>query len=231
MTTRVKICGLKEADDTRAAVEAGADFIGVVFAEGRRRLSVEQAIRTLEPVPERGSLPFVLTASEGYPVEEWYYRAAQGIERTLAERRPLVVGVFRDQGADEINAIAEAVDLDLVQVGADEPWDMASELDRRPIKTVRGGSASFGSFKVGPYLCLLDSDQSGSGETFPWERAATIALNMPVMLAGGLTADNVAQAIEIVRPWAVDVSSGVERDGKKDPAMIRDFVQAAKGVA
>lgn len=229
MPVRVKICGLMRQEETRSAIDAGADFVGVIFAESRRRLSIVEAAEVLAPVSERGGLPFVLTASEGYPVEEWYFRAAQSIERTLEKRRPLAVGVFQSQSADEINTVSAAVKLDMVQIGGEDPWEMASELDCRPVKTVRGGSASFGNFQIGPYACLLDSDESGSGTTFPWERAARIALNMPVLLAGGLTPDNVERAIKTVRPWGVDVSSGVERDGRKDPVLIRDFIQAAKG--
>jgi phosphoribosylanthranilate isomerase len=229
MSVRVKICGLMRPEDTEAAIVAGADFLGVVFADSRRQQTIESARDILSSLPDRAGLPFYLTVTEGYPAEEWYYQAASRIERVLDER-PLVVGVFEGQDSAAINKVSAEVGLDMAQVGAADPWELFGELDRHTIKTVRGGSASFGEMRVGPYLCLLDSECSGSGTSFPWERAARVARNMPVMLAGGLTPDNVHRAIETVRPWAVDVSSGIETNGQKDPIKIRDFVQAAKAV-
>lgn len=227
MSVRVKICGLMRPEDTEAAVSAGADFLGIIFAESRRQQTVESARRVLDPLPKRVGLPFYLTVSEGYPPEEWYYQTVSRMEAIL-EERPLVVGVFDGQSADEINEVCGEVELDMVQIGPGDPWEMFRDLDRHVIKTVRGGSASFGEVRIGPYLCLLDSDRSGSGETFAWSRATRIAMNMPVMLAGGLTPGNVAEAIATVRPWAVDVSSGVEVDGVKDAELISDFVSAAR---
>jgi phosphoribosylanthranilate isomerase len=227
MTVRVKICGLMRPEDSEAALAAGADFLGVVFAPSRRQQTIESARRLLEPLGARRGLPFHLTASEAYPPEEWYYQTTSRIAAVLDES-PLVVGVFDGQNAAEINEVCAEVELDMVQIGAGDPWELFSTVDRHVIKTVRGGSASFGEVRIGPYLCLLDSDQSGAGKTFAWERATRIATNMPVMLAGGLTPQNVREAIGSVRPWAVDVSTGVETDGLKDPQLINDFVRAAK---
>ncbi|MEX2236739.1 MAG: phosphoribosylanthranilate isomerase [Dehalococcoidia bacterium] len=231
MSVKVKICGLMQPEDTLAALEADADFVGVVFAESKRRQTVESARKVLAPIEKRGGLPFWLTVTEGYPPQEWYFQAAQRLEHTLQGKRPLVVGVFQDQTPEEINRIAEEVELDMVQIGGEDPWEMTSDLHTHTIKTVRGGSASFGEVRIGPYLCLLDSQDSGRGQTFPWDRATRLALQMPLMLAGGLNADNVREAIQKVRPWAVDVSSGVEREGRKDPQLIKEFVRRVREAA
>jgi phosphoribosylanthranilate isomerase len=219
--TLVKICGLREPAHALAAAEAGADFIGLVFAESRRRVSVEEAR--------------AITCALGEPV----VRAAGGthyIEALLRRKRPLVVGIFAGADADIVNRTAEAVGLDLVQLSGDEPWKMCHELSLSVLKAVRvrGGTCCeeiIAALRPGA-VPLLDTHAEGAlggtGRTFDWTVAAEVGRRFPFVLAGGLTPENVGEAVRRVRPWAVDVSSGVETDGVKDVAKMRAFVAAVK---
>lgn len=240
--TLVKICGIREPAHALAAAEAGADFIGLVFAPSRRQASVEQAqaiARALRNEPPSAFLP----ASADTPVDaaHWFRERAQEIEAMLRRRRPLLVGVFADAEPARIDAIAVDCGLDLVQLSGHEPWEACRGITRPAIKALRvapGASIEsvLGSVQGGAaHLCLLDSDVQGalggSGQTFDWSIAAGVSRCFPIVLAGGLTPENVGEAVHQVRPWAVDVSSGVEKDGAKDVAKIRAFIAAAKGAA
>jgi phosphoribosylanthranilate isomerase len=217
--TLVKICGLREPAHALAAAEAGADFIGLVFAESRRRVSVEQARAIVRALGE----PLVGSASD-----------AEGIEAMLRRKRPLVVGVFADADAESVNRTAEAVGLDLVQLSGDEPWEMCDRLSRPVLKAVKvrdGTSAEELIAELRPgAVPLLDTHTEGAlggtGRPFDWSVAAEVARRFSIVLAGGLTPENVGEAVRCVRPWAVDVSSGVEADGVKDVGKIRAFVEA-----
>ncbi len=221
--TLVKICGVSEPRHARAAASYGADFIGVVFAPSRRQVTMGQARRIAEALGERIGPPAA--------------PSVDAVEARLRAARPLLVGVFADQDADTINAIAEECRLDLVQLSGSEPWEMCGLLDRPVLKClkVREGQASgevLALVHEGALLLLdpyVEGAYGGAGVTLDWEVAARVAEKRPVVLAGGLRPDNVAQAVGAVRPWAVDVSSGVESDGVKDVAKIRAFIRAAKG--
>ena len=231
--THVKICGCMRVDDALAARDAGAGFIGLVFAPGsRRRLSVEQARAIVDALG--GPLidgPLAIDARQD-DAPAWYRAAAKELERLLARKRPLAVGVFEDQPMDEVNAIAEAAGLDLVQLGGRESWADARRANRPVVKTIEppaNGAAP--AIEAGAAVaCLLDVSR-GRGIAVDREAAALVAARQPVWLAGGLTPENVAGAVRAVRPWLVDVSSGVETNGAKDRAKISAFIQAAKAVA
>ncbi len=237
--TLVKICGIREPGHALAAAEAGADFIGLMFASSRRQVSVEEAqavARVLggEPLAARGAASDAQTDRA-----RWFRDRARDVEAMVQRKRPLLVGVFADAEPATINAIAADCGLDLVQLSGHEPWDACREIARPVIKAVRvpaGASAEsvLGSVQAGAaHLCHLDSDVrgalGGSGQTFDWGVAAEVARRFPIVLAGGLTPENVGEAVRQVRPWAVDVSSGVETEGVKDVAKIRAFIAAAKG--
>ena len=236
---RVKICGLTLPEHAAAAHHAGAEFIGLVFAErSRRRVTVEQARRIAAALPPRGAPPAEsLTLTTG---GLWFERCAAALDDLIGLGRPLVVGVFADQPVTLINSIAEAADLDLIQLSGDEPWEICLELRRPAIKTLRAGADAdpaglLASVETGTAsLCLLDADVpgqlGGTGRAANWSVAAEVARTLPLMLAGGLTPGNVAEAVARVQPWAVDVSSGVERERVKDPDLIRQFVQEVKRV-
>jgi len=218
--TLVKICGIREPAHALAAAEAGADFIGLVFAESRRRVTVEQARAIVGALGE----PLAVAGS-----------GAERIDALLRQKRPLVVGVFAGADAESINRTAEAVGLDLVQLSGDEPWDICDSLSRPVLKAVKvkdGTSAAevIAALRPGA-IPLLDTYAEGAlggtGRPFDWSVAAEVARRFPIVLAGGLTPENVGEAVRRVRPWAVDVSTGVETDGVKDVAKIRAFIAAA----
>jgi phosphoribosylanthranilate isomerase len=237
--TLVKVCGIREPRHAVAAADAGADFIGVIFAASRRQVTVEQAQAIA------GALGSPPAAAEPPPADilrdvRWFRQAAQSIEDLLGRKRPLLVGVFADAEPETMNAIAESCALDLVQLSGHEAWGMCLGIARPVIKALRvRASASarsiLGTMRPGTAaLCLLDSDVEGvlggSGQTFDWQVARGVAAKRPIILAGGLTPENVGEAVRVVKPWAVDVSSGVETHGVKDVAKIRAFVAAAKEV-
>lgn len=210
MTARVqvKVCGLTTPEDARAAAEAGADAIGFVFwPKSPRALDVETARRIAAALP-----PFVAR-----------------------------VGVFVDASRDELRRVAEAVPLELVQLHGHEPLEALEDLPRRAIKAL-GVNADFDVEQARRYAeradaLLLDTGgqvlPGGSGRTFDWTVAREVRARVPrLILAGGLTPDNVAAAITAVRPDAVDVSSGVESSpGRKDAARLRAFIEAVRSVA
>ena len=251
--TRVKICGCRRIEDALAAAAAGADFVGVMFAESRRRVGVEEAaeiVRALGPpllASDVASPPTPAVSGGADDLRAWFEHGAAALERMLARKRPLTVGVFAGSDPDEINDIADESGIDLVQLSGGERWEIGLLANRQVIKSlaigpeddvqsatarIRAGSA-LRRAQGGPLAVLLDRAEAGAyggtGKALDWGVAAAVAAAMPLWLAGGLTPENVSVAVARVRPWCVDVSSGVETDGVKDAAKIRAFVQAAKG--
>lgn len=210
--TRIKICGIREEVHALAAVEAGADFIGFVFAPTRRQVSPAKAREIVDTVKKSSS----------------------AIEP---------VGVFVDTPASEVNRIADFCGLDWVQLSGNESWEYCRQIARPIIKAIRIGQQlreeinaelTVGLKTLSPqrFITLLDSQvegkYGGTGITFNWRLAQQVAKEFPVIIAGGLNPENVAQAIEIATPWGVDVSSGVETDGTKDIAKIKAFIEAVR---
>ena len=200
---RSKICGITRVEDALAAVEAGADAIGLVFyAKSPRAVTVQQARAIIEALP-----PFVTS-----------------------------VGLFVNAGRCELGEILDAVPLGLLQFHGDEAPADCEGWHRPYIKALRVKAgddiaASCATF-AGASGILLDTYvegvPGGTGEAFDWSLVPQ-GLDKPIILAGGLTVDNVAQAIRQVRPYAVDVSGGVEQSkGIKDPAKIRAFMAAVR---
>jgi len=251
--TRVKICGCRTPADALAAAEAGADFVGLVFAESRRRVSIEDAaeiVRSLGAPVGRQELtaPPRAFRSESPDLRSWFEQGAAALDRLLERKQPLTVGVFANAGPDEIDDIADETGIDLIQLAGGEPWAACLMANRQVIKVVHVGQGQGpdhvrARFEIGSAIAvLLDKEQGaleadtsigrsrfgGGGSTFDWQVAASVAANLPVWLAGGLNAGNVALAIQTVRPWCVDVSTGVETGGLKDHVKIRDFIATAK---
>ncbi|SDU88744.1 phosphoribosylanthranilate isomerase [Pseudomonas mucidolens] len=201
---RSKICGITRMEDALAAVEAGADAIGFVFyAKSPRAVTAQQARAIIAGLP-----PFVTT-----------------------------VGLFVNASACELNETLDAVPLDLLQFHGDETPEQCEGYHRPYIKALRvkAGDDIAASCAVyaGASGILLDAYvegvPGGTGQAFDWSLIPK-GLNKPIILAGGLSADNVAQAIAQVRPYAVDVSGGVEQSkGIKDHARIHAFMQAVRG--
>lgn len=242
--TLVKICGNRTPEDVLAAAEAGADFVGLMFAESSRRVDAAEAsamVRALgDPLAGREiAPPRALSRREREQVGTWFRYGAEVIESYLRVKRPLTVGVFADQPIDEVNSAADAAGVDLVQLSGDETWDDCLLVSKPVIQVAHvspldspSEALEEGHIEPGFALALmLDSAhgpyRGGSGQPFNWEVAERLAEQLPIMLAGGLTPENVGRAIEIVSPWAVDVSSGTETDGRKDHAKVRAFITAA----
>jgi phosphoribosylanthranilate isomerase len=208
---KVKICGITNLEDAQAAIEAGADLLGFNF----------------------------------YPKSPRY--VASGTARSIVahirsgRQCPTLVGVFVNSPLDEIRSIMRDVDLDLAQLHGDEPVTVVEQLGGRGFKALRPASledATAAAEWYAPYgpnmpVLLIDAyhkeQYGGTGHTADWSIATRIAQAYPILLAGGLTPDNVAEAIRQVKPWGVDVASGVEcSPGKKDVARLRAFVQCAR---
>ena len=195
--TRVKICGITNRKDALAAVRAGADALGFVFAPSPRRVTLDQAVSIIADLP-----PFIAT-----------------------------VGVFVDTDAAEIEAVVKQCGLHYVQLHGTSDHAIAS-----PVPVIRAFSAVSGADEVIAHparFVLLDgydpSRAGGTGRTCDWSLAAQVAGKRPLILAGGLRPDNVASALEAVRPAAVDVSSGVESEpGRKDHQQIQSFIQEVR---
>lgn len=206
----VKICGLRTVEHALVAAAAGADLLGLVFAASRRQVSLAEAGAIVASV------------------------------RALAPPRPRMVGLFVNERPATISAIAAQLGLDLVQLSGDEPASDAEAIAWPIIKSLRmDGSAREAAWLARPptapheQIFLADAHVPGSyggtGVQADWARAAALAMHVPLLLAGGLSAENVGAAIAKVRPLGVDVSSGVEREGQKDPARIAAFIAAARG--
>ena len=174
-------------------------------------------------------------------VDEWFRHGAEVLEAYLEVKRPLTVGVFADQPVEEINEIVEEVGIDLVQLHGDEAWEDCLLVARQTIQVVHVSpldSPSDPMAEVEPGFALalmLDAAhgpyRGGGGRPFNWEVARLVSQRVPMFLAGGLTPENVGEAIRTVQPWAVDVSSGTETDGRKDYDKVRAFINAARAAA
>lgn len=199
--TKVKICGLQQKEHVQAAVEAGVDAVGFMFAPSKRRITVEKAQELAKYVPNN----------------VWK------------------IGVFVDATEEEIRQAFQQVPLDYIQYHGDESPAFIEKVGLPAIKALSVRTKEDVERAVGYKVdyFLFDAPgtdfKGGSGQTFDWRLMDTcgIALNR-VILAGGLHADNVALAIDMVEPFMVDVSSGVETDGVKDLVRIQSFLQAAK---
>lgn len=204
-TVRVKICGITRPQDVAAAVEAGADALGFVFTpRSRRAVDANAASPLVREVP------------------------------ALVAR----VGLFMDQGFEDVARILDRVPLNLLQFHGDEDPDFCRQFGLPYVKALAMGSADdadgverLAAAYDDAAALLLDAhaggEAGGTGRTFDWGRIPR--LQRPLILAGGLTPDNVREAVTRVRPWAVDVSSGVEdAPGLKNRAKIQKFIREAK---
>ena len=173
-------------------------------------------------------------------VSSWFHQGASVIENYLKIKKPLTVGIFADQPIEQVNEIVEELGIDLVQFSGSELWSDCLLVTKQVIKIVHVAETSTASeiknkiqleFSIG---LGLDSSfgkyGGGSGETFNWNIAEYISDQWPIMLSGGLDPMNVADAINKVSPWIVDVSSGTEIDGKKDHALVKKFIDTVRAV-
>ena len=191
--TKVKICGLSTPEAVQTAVEAGADYIGFVFAPSKRQVTLEQARELATGIPE-------------------------GVQK---------VGVFVSPQREEVEQACQVVGLDLIQVHGPMDETILQDLPQQTIRAVQVGKDTALSETSADYL-LFDAPVAGSGQTFDWGLLKDQKIQQDFFIAGGLTVDNVRQARETFQPYAVDVSSGVETDGRKDIEKIKAFIEGAK---
>lgn len=198
----MKICGITNEDDALLAVAMGADAIGFVFAPSTRQIAPQ---------------------------------VAYDISRRLPTEI-LTVGVFRDELPSRVIDIAHKSGVKAVQLHGRETAAQTTEIAQQirwVIKAFGAGDENLPSADTyGTDLILLDAPDPGSGKVFDWSLAGDAPDSVRLILAGGLTPDNVAAAVEEVQPWGVDVSSGVERaPGKKDPIAVKRFIENARAHA
>ena len=198
--TRVKVCGITRPEDARAAAAAGASAIGMIFWPGSPRAVTASTAREIVA---------------GLPV---------GVP---------AIGVFVNQPEEEINAAIQEAGLFGVQLHGDEPLEIIPRIRRPVIRAMTIAQASAMDEVPAGVTVLLDAAdprrRGGTGITIDWTAAAALARKRPIVLAGGLTPENVGEAIAIVKPYAVDVSSGVESaPGIKDHARIAAFLDAVR---
>jgi phosphoribosylanthranilate isomerase len=208
--TRVKICGITRLEDALLAAEMGADLLGFNFYSGSKRYISKEICKLI---------------------------SAEMDQRTVSI---LKVGVFVNAGQEEIEATLADCRLDLAQLSGDEPPGLLAALGERGFKAIRPRSldealSTVHSMQVrkAPPVLLLDTHRAGeyggTGQTADWQTAAVLARKYALLLAGGLTPENIGQAVRQVRPWGVDVASGVESaPGLKDQAKMEAFIRTAK---
>jgi len=199
---RVKICGITSKQDAFVAVECGADALGFVFFEGSPRCVTPRDARAI-----------------------------------IAELPPFVttVGLFVNEKPERVSEIIQVCGLDTVQLHGDEGPEECLYPPHRVIKAlrVRDGDSlrAMASYDVSAFLLdsFVQGSYGGTGHAFNWDLAAQASECQRIILAGGLTPDNIAEAVARVRPYAVDVSSGVEiSPGRKDPDKVAAFIRNAK---
>ena len=201
----VKICGITECEDALGAVRLGVGALGFIFAPSPRRIAPEMARFIISAIP-----PFIKT-----------------------------VGVFVNEKAAAIREYINYCGLDLVQLHGDEPPDFCRKLMPHTIKAVRikdeSGLEMCAAYRASVRALLLDTyaedKAGGTGKTFDWQLAIKIReVGIPVILSGGLGPSNIAAAISTVRPYAVDVNSGVEKGpGKKSYALMKELMEKVRG--
>ncbi len=200
--TRVKICGITSGEDAAAAVAAGADALGFVFVPDSPR----------------------------------HVRAALA-EWIVARLPPFVtsVGVFVNQALDEMLEIAARCRLQAVQLHGEESEEIARRIPLQVIRAIRVRDREslrpVATYPANAFLldAYVEGKAGGTGTTFSWDLVTAVTGKVPIILSGGLRPDSVEAAVRRVRPYAVDVSSGVEfRPGKKDPQKVREFVAAVR---
>lgn len=191
--TKVKICGLSTVEAVETAVLAGADYIGFVFAESKRQVSLEQA-------------------------------------QELAKRvtgKTKIVGVFVSPSLEDLEQAIGQVPLDMVQIHGTFDEVLIPLISVPVIRAIQLSDQEAQVSSQADYL-LFDAPVAGSGQTFDWDLLKDQKIQQDFFIAGGLTVDNVRQARETFQPYAVDVSSGVETDGRKDIEKIKAFIEGAK---
>lgn len=200
---KVKICGLRRKEDIKYANELKPDYVGFVFAKSKRQIEVEQALDLI----------------------------------SLLDKEIKTVGVFVNEPVENALKIAQTLNLDVLQFHGDETQDYIDNFKNFTVwKAIRikdkEDLEKTKEFKVNSFVfdTLTKNEYGGTGKTFNWEVLKEMELNVPIILAGGLNENNVEEAIKIVDPYAVDVSSGVETEGYKDFKKMKSFIEKVRGI-
>ena len=191
--TKVKICGLSTVEAVETAVLAGADYIGFVFAESKRQVSLEQAHELAK----------------------------------LVTGKTKIVGVFVSPSLEDLEQAIAQVPLDIVQIHGMFDETLIPKISVPVIRAIQLSDQEAKVTSPADFL-LFDAPVAGSGRTFDWDLLKNQKIQQDFFIAGGLTVDNVRQARETFQPYALDVSSGVETDGRKDIEKIKAFIEGAK---
>ena len=191
--TKVKICGLSTVEAVETAVLAGADYIGFVFAESKRQVSLEQAHELAK----------------------------------LVTGKTKIVGVFVSPSLEDLEQAIAQVPLDIVQIHGMFDETLIPKISVPVIRAIQLSEQEAKVTSPADFL-LFDAPVAGSGRTFDWDLLKDQKIQQNFFIAGGLTVDNVRQARETFQPYALDVSSGVETDGRKDIEKIKAFIEGAK---
>jgi phosphoribosylanthranilate isomerase len=212
--TMVKICGITKEEHALAAAEAGADFIGLVFTKSPRQITPAQANKITAALKQN------------------------------RDAAPATIGVFVNTPVHVVNRVAEFCHLDYVQLSGDENMGYCKELTPPVFKVIKVGqqrqseqvckdlAAWNKALSDHKYIFLLDAYDSekfgGTGKQLDWDVVKPVAEKFKIIIAGGLNPGNVSPVVEKVRPWGVDVSSGVETNGEKDVNKIKAFIKAVR---
>lgn len=191
--TKVKICGLSTVEAVETAVLAGADYIGFVFAESKRQVSLEQARELAK----------------------------------LVTGKTKIVGVFVSPSLEDLEQAIAQVPLDMVQIHGMFNEALIPKISVPVIRAIQLSDQEAKVTSPADFL-LFDAPVAGSGQTFDWDLLKDQKIQQDFFIAGGLTVDNVRQARETFQPYALDVSSGVETNGRKDIEKIKAFIEGAK---
>jgi anthranilate synthase/indole-3-glycerol phosphate synthase/phosphoribosylanthranilate isomerase len=254
-TKLVKICGVTNSEDAQVACQAGANLIGAIFVpKSKRCVTKEQAkaiVGTVRAFGERTGRSTLSSSSQASPLNQL---VANAMALEDVARRPMVVGVFQDQSPEFIREMVNECGLDMIQLHGNEGMEAANE-ELYGVPAIRvvdietdpetGSATESAAEKLlhaitkDPVAILLDTSIKGSkagggtGVTFDWSIAENVQnAGLPVIIAGGLTPDNVEDAVMSTRPWGVDVSSGTEASpGVKDHDKIKKFVSGARKAA
>ncbi|HHW57626.1 MAG TPA: phosphoribosylanthranilate isomerase [Clostridia bacterium] len=200
---KIKICGLRRKEDIEYANELKPDYVGFVFSKSKRQVNLEQALYLI----------------------------------SLLDKNIKTVGVFVNEPVEEVLKIAKTLNLDVLQFHGEETqeyidnfknftvWKAIRIKDREDLRKTKEFDVNallFDTFSKGNY--------GGTGETFNWDVLKVFKLSLPIILAGGLNENNVEEAIKVVNPYAVDVSSGVETEGYKDFNKMKSFIEKVRGI-
>ncbi|KAK9456878.1 isomerase-domain-containing protein [Dipodascopsis uninucleata] len=214
----VKICGTRTVEAAQCAIESGADLIGMILVPNvKRTVSLAQAKAISDVVHQYRDSQEKLTIENDHP--DWFEAHAKG----LRKRAPQIVGVFKNQPLEDVLRLQAELDLDLVQLHGSEPLEWAKEIPVPVIKKFDPVQVEL--YTSGYHSVILLDGAGGEGQKISW---TDLPSTVPFILAGGLTVDNVSDAVALPHVRGVDVSSGIETNGKQDIEKIRQFIIKAK---